>query len=64
MAPTARVHPHHGYPLLIFGWAALAFGVSRLLEVGTLLAQSVVGVAVGFAGITTVVGLVHLWRYS
>ncbi len=59
-----RVHPHHGYPLLIFSWAALSFGVAQLLEVGTLVAQQVVAIAVGLAGITTVVGLVHLWRYG
>lgn len=64
MALIKRIHPHHGYPLLVFSWAALAYGVAPLLDIGTLLAQSFAGVAVGLGGITTVVGLMHMWRYG
>jgi len=62
ISKSTATHPHHAYPLLIIAWGILAFGVAEVLRIGTLLANSVVAVAVLVASITTIIALVEMWR--
>jgi hypothetical protein len=52
------------YSLVIFALGAVAFGVSKLLALETLLSYWFAGVIVLLASATCVSALIHFWRYS
>ena len=52
------------YALIIFGLGAVAFGVSKLLALDTMIAYWLAGVLVFLSAMTCVAGLIHYWRYG
>ena len=53
-----------GYGIIIIGLAAVAFGVSKLLAIQTLISYWIAGVLVFLATMTCVAGVIHFWRYG
>jgi hypothetical protein len=52
------------YSSIIFALGIVAWGVSKLLTIQSLVSYWIAGVLVFLATITCVVGLVHYWRYG
>ena len=52
------------YSLLIFALGFVAFGISKLLALETLISYWMAGVLVFLSVMTCVAGLVHYWRYG
>jgi len=53
-----------GYGLIIIGLAAVAFGVSKLVVLESLIAYWLAGILVFLAAMTCVAGVIHYWRYG
>ncbi len=57
-------HDYHDYYLLLFGLAAMAFGVARLLELGTDFAVGSSAIIMFLGAAAAVTGIMHYWRHK
>ncbi|MBT4248051.1 hypothetical protein HOD83_00475 [Candidatus Woesearchaeota archaeon] len=52
------------YAFIIFALAAVAWGVSNLVALGTVVAYWFAAMLVFLVSLTCITGLIHYWRYG